>query len=40
MGKGKNKKKENNIIFIRSEWIKGSTGGRKDKKKKKMMLFS
>jgi hypothetical protein len=27
------KKKENNIVFIRSEWIKESMGGRKDKKK-------
>jgi hypothetical protein len=35
MERRKDKKKENNIIIIRDEWIKGSMGGRKDKKKRK-----
>jgi hypothetical protein len=35
MGKRKNKKKENNVVFIRGEWIKGSMGGRRAKKKRK-----
>jgi hypothetical protein len=33
--KKEQKKKENNIIFIGGEWIKGSVRGKKNKQKKK-----
>jgi hypothetical protein len=37
--KKKKKKKENDVVLIRGKWIKGSMGGRKNRKKK-IILFS
>jgi hypothetical protein len=38
--KKEKKKKENDVVFIGSEWIKRNMEGIKDNKKKKIILFS
>jgi hypothetical protein len=35
MGGRKEKKKKNDVVLMRGEWLKGNMGGRKDKKKRK-----